>query len=245
MSISGLCKLVGFGIDTAITAAGVGVVALFDENFAYLLCRAWAHLNLVLFRIQVRTTRRGPIDPGATYVFMSNHQSQLDILAVMAALPEFQLRWVAKRELTRIPVFGWALQKCGHIIVDRGNHDEAIARLQAASARTREGISVIIFPEGTRTRSPDVLLPFKKGGFMLALDAGVPIVPVAVRGSFRLLPPHTRDVHGGDIDVIVGAQIPTVGTTREELERRVRAFMCAELGVSSVDIEGLLAARAS
>ena len=245
MSVSGLCKLVAFGIDTAITAAGAGVAALLDENFAYQLCRAWARLNLFLFRIDVHPTRRGPIDPGATYVFMSNHQSQLDILAVMETLPEFQLRWVAKRELTRIPVFGWALQKCGHIIVDRGNHDEAVERLRAASARTREGISVIIFPEGTRTRTPDVLLPFKKGGFMLALDAGAPIVPVAVRGSFRLLPPHTLDVHGGDIDVVVGMPIPTVGTTREELVRQVRAFMSAELGLPSGADEGLLAARAS
>lgn len=244
MSIPGLAKFIAFGIDTAVTAAGVGLVAVFDENLAYRLCRVWAHLNLFLFRIRVRVERRGPLDPRATYVFMSNHQSQLDILAVMAALPEFQMRWVAKRELTRIPVFGWALQRCGHIIVDRGNHAAAVEHLRAAANRTREGISVIIFPEGTRTRSPGMLQPFKKGGFMLALDAGVSIVPVVVRGSFHLLPPHTREVKGGEIEVVVGTPLPSVGATRDELVHAVQAFMRAELGLVGAP-ELPLAARAS
>src|SRR5262245_66018319 len=106
------------------------MVALFDENVAYQLCRAWAFLNLFLFRIEIHARRRAPVDPDATYVFMSNHQSQLDILAVMAALPEFQMRCVAKRELTGMPIFGWARHKFGQIMVERQCAATVVSQLE-------------------------------------------------------------------------------------------------------------------
>jgi 1-acyl-sn-glycerol-3-phosphate acyltransferase len=187
-------------------------------------------INLLLYGVRVRTRRLAPLDPARAYVFMSNHVSQFDILAVIVALAELQLRWVAKIELTRVPVFGWALGRTGHIIIDRRNREQAVASLRAARAKMEQGVSVMIFPEGTRGRAQETLLPFKKGGFMLALETGFPIVPIAVRGSAELLPRGSWQPASGEIEVIVGAPIPVAGLERDELIARVRAFMVAQLG---------------
>jgi 1-acyl-sn-glycerol-3-phosphate acyltransferase len=165
---------------------------------------------------------------------MSNHRSQADIPAVIAALDEFQLRWVAKKELTRIPIFGWALQRAGHIIVDRSDHRQAVESLRAAREKMQTGISVVIFPEGTRSLPGQRLLPFKKGGFMLAHETGIPIVPVVVLGSGDVLPPHSWHPRGGDVEVIVGPPIPVAGLDRDELVRRVETFMLEHLEAGHV-----------
>jgi 1-acyl-sn-glycerol-3-phosphate acyltransferase len=196
---------------------------------AFDVARFWARLNLAAFGIRVRTRRLAHLDPKATYVFMANHRSHLDVLAVIAALGEFQLRWVAKRELTRVPFFGWALKRAGHIIVDRGDHAQAVATLRAAERQTDAGISVIIFPEGTRAPTAEALLPFKKGGFMLAIQTGLPIVPIAVRGSLPLLPKKGWRIRAGTIEVVVGAPILVAGVPREELMARVRGFLQTQL----------------
>jgi 1-acyl-sn-glycerol-3-phosphate acyltransferase len=215
-------------LDTVLLAPVVVAVAMFDQRAAYRICQVWVRLNLLLYGVRVHARRLAALDPSAAYVFMSNHRSQFDILAVVVALQEFQLRWVAKKELTRVPVFGWALKNAGHIIIDRSDHEQAVASLRAARAQMAEGVSVTIFPEGTRAESEQALLPFKKGGFMLALETGFPIVPVVVRGSSDILPRRSWRPAAGDIEVIVGAPIPTAGATREDLIDRVRSFMQAQ-----------------
>jgi 1-acyl-sn-glycerol-3-phosphate acyltransferase len=229
-SVLPLLKLIVVGVDTALIAPIVVAVAAVDERAAYRVCRFWAWLNLRVCGVQVRSRRAVPLDPDRPYVFMSNHRSQYDILAVVNALADFQLRWVAKKELTRVPVFGWALRHAGHIIIDRSDHEQAVASLRAARARMLEGISVVIFPEGTRSHAGEVLLPFKKGGFMLALETGFPIVPVVVLGSREILPRGSRRPLPGDIDVVVGPPIDVCGVGRDELMERVRAFMLDALG---------------
>jgi 1-acyl-sn-glycerol-3-phosphate acyltransferase len=223
-------KLVLVAIHTAVLAPVVVAVALFDQRAAYRICQLWVRLNLLIYALRVRTTRLAPLDPSAAYVFMSNHRSQFDILAVITALVDFQLRWVAKVELTRVPVFGWALKHSGHVIIDRSNHMQAIASLRAARAQMLEGVSVTIFPEGTRSGADQDLLPFKKGGFMLALETGFPVVPIAVLGSAELLPRGSWQPASGEIEVVVGAPIPVAGMERDALIERVRAFMEAQLG---------------
>ncbi len=220
-----LWKLLFLGLNTLVLAPLIVAVAAVDQNRAYRLCRLWVRANLVAFGVRVRMRRLGPLDRSASYVFMSNHRSQLDVLAVVAALPEFQLRWVAKKELTRVPVFGWALRHTGHIIIDRSDHEQAVASLRAAREQMERGISVIIFPEGTRAPTDAALLPFKKGGFMLALETGFPIVPIGVRGSRLLLPKGAWRVSAGDIDVVVGTPIATAGADRDALIERVQRFM--------------------
>src|SRR5262249_27315570 len=191
-------------------------------------------LNLALFGVRLRVRRLARLDPHAPYVFMSNHRSQTDILAVVAALEEFQLRWVAKKELLRIPLFGWALQRTGHIIIDRSDRQQSIASLRAAKGQMLDGVSVVIFPEGTRSEEGQALLPFKKGGFMLALETGFPIVPLVIRGSREILPRGSWQVLAGEIEVIVGAPIEVGGLDREEVMRRVERFMREQLEAPAI-----------
>lgn len=225
-----VAKLVAVGLNTVVMAPAVVASAAFDARLAYHLSQLWAQTNLVIGGVRVRVTRRAPLDPRSAYVFMSNHASHFDVVAVVAALSEFQLRWVAKRELAMIPVFGWALRNAGHIIIDRSNPEQAIATLRAAKAQMDTGVSVMIFPEGTRERHDHELLPLKRGGFVLAAETGAPIVPIAVRGSRAILSRNDWRIHAGEIDVVVGEPIPVVGVDRKALVERVRAVFVHELG---------------
>jgi len=216
-------------IDTIVIAPIAVAVALVDENVSYWLCHVWVRLILLIYGVRVERHHLAALDPRRAYVFMSNHRSQFDILAVVVALREFQLRWVAKVELTRVPVFGWALKHTGHIIIDRSDPKQAVASLRAAHAKMEAGVSVVIFPEGTRSPADRALLPFKKGGFMLALETGFPIVPIAIRGSRRILPRGSWQPAPGVIDVVVGPPLAVEGTSREELIKRVQQFMLQNL----------------
>ena len=237
MSVLSLFRMVFIGVHTVAVSPLIVTTAFFDERAGYRLCQLWARINLFACGVKVHGRRETPLDPSGSYVFMSNHKSQFDILAVTTALAEFQLRWVAKRELTRVPVFGWVLRNTGHIIIDRSDHEQAVASLRAAHDKMADGVSVIIFPEGTRARPEAPLLPFKKGGFMMALETGFPIVPVVVRGSAAVLPSNSVWIQPGEIEVVVGAPIPVEGLTRDELMGRVRAFMLRQLG--QVDAAGM------
>src|SRR5262245_29737092 len=227
-----ILKLIFVACHTAVACPAIVAAASVSQRRAYNLSQVWARINLLACGARVSTRRLATLDPTRPYIFMSNHRSQFDILAVVAALPEFQLRWVAKKELTRVPIFGWALQHTGHVIIDRSDHAQAVASLRPARAQMLEGISVVIFPEGTRGPA-DGLLPFKKGGFMLALETGFPIVPIAVRGSDQVLPRHSWWIGSGDIEVVVGPPLAVTGMDRDELIRRVRTFMLDELAVDA------------
>jgi 1-acyl-sn-glycerol-3-phosphate acyltransferase len=220
-----LLKLLGIACNTVLLAPVVVAASMVDGRWGYRLSRLWVRLNLLLSGVRVHARREVPLDPHAAYVFMSNHQSHFDVLAVVAALPEFQLRWVAKKELTRVPLFGWALAHSDHIIIDRSNHVQAMATLRAAAEKMRQGLSVIIFPEGTRGAGDGTLLPFKKGGFVLAQEAGFPIVPLVVAGSADVLSRRGWHIHGGDIDVLVGTPIPVAGLDSDQLMARVREHL--------------------
>ena len=241
MALVSVLKLVGIALNTALLAplfVGLGMV---DGRWAYRVARLWVRINLLLTGVHVRARREIPLDRHAPFVFMSNHQSHFDVLAVVAALPEFHLRWVAKKELTRVPVFGWALRHSDHIIIDRSDHVQAMASLRAAAEKMRRGICVIIFPEGTRGPGDGSLLPFKKGGFVLATEAGVPVVPVAVRGSVRVLGPHAWKIHSGEIDVVVGVPMPVAGLERDQVMRQVRERL--EAMVASKRVPGAVPVR--
>jgi 1-acyl-sn-glycerol-3-phosphate acyltransferase len=159
-------------------------------------------------------------------MIMSNHQSMLDIAVVYAALPK-NLRFVAKRILLWVPFIGWYIWGMGMIAVDRNNRDQAIGALRRAIQLFdhKGGANIMTFPEGTRTRDGRVL-PFKKGLFMLAIESGVPIVPMAIEGAHRVLPSDGFHVRPGTVHVNVGAPIETNGLTaddRDALIERVRS----------------------
>jgi 1-acyl-sn-glycerol-3-phosphate acyltransferase len=222
-------KVLGIAINTALMAPMVGLAAAIDARRAYDLSRIWAITNLGLSQVDVRTVRRATLDPTKPYVFMSNHASHFDVLAVVAALPEFQLRWVAKRELAEIPIFGWALRRGEHIIIDRSNPEQALASLRAAKTTMDTGVSVMIFPEGTREGHDHELLPLKKGGFLLAIETEVPIVPIAIKNSRGILARDDWQVHAGTIEVVVGEAIPVTGRTQDVLIAEVERFLRREL----------------
>ncbi len=186
--------------------------------------RLWVHWNVVTFGVSIEAAGLENVPRDEPAVFMSNHQSLFDIAALVETLP-VDFRFVAKKELMRVPVFGWAMWASGHIVIDRGNRARAVARMQRAAERVRAGVNVIVYPEGTRS-AESRLRPFKSGGFHLAIQAQVPILPVTVSGSHRVTPKGTLVVHPGRIKITYGKPIPTRGLTvddRHELKRRVRA----------------------
>lgn len=146
-------------------------------------------------------------------ILMSNHESHLDPALLMSQFAR-PLSFLAKIELFRFPVFGWAMKRVGHIPIDRGQRDKAFASIERAAAEVSAGRAVIVFPEGKRSLT-DAMLPFKKGGFVLAIKSGAPIVPIGVAGTARVLPPGFWVKGRGQVAMVVGEPIATTGFTLE------------------------------
>ncbi|MBX3155895.1 MAG: 1-acyl-sn-glycerol-3-phosphate acyltransferase [Deltaproteobacteria bacterium] len=165
------------------------------------------------------------VPPGRAYVYMSNHQSHLDIPMLYATLPSPTIRMLAKKELFDIPIWGKGLRAAEFVEVDRTNHSRAVASIAFAARLIGEGVSIYLAPEGTRSRDGKIN-PLKKGGFHLALGTGAPIVPVAIRGTIDILPRGSRVMHTGrTVDVTIGAPIPVEGRSVEALSAEVREFL--------------------
>ena len=178
--------------------------------------RVWCRLIARTAGARVRVHGAEHIMPGTSYVFLSSHQSYMDIPAMLGYLPA-QLRIAAKKSLFRIPFMGWHLTRAGHIPIDRSSTQNAIASMQMAASYLHDGICAFVFPEGTRSRD-GVLHGFKKGGFKLAIQAGVPIIPVTIIGSRQVLPPDSIIFRPGPMDMFVDPPIPTSGLTEGDLE---------------------------
>ena len=162
--------------------------------------------------------------PDQPYVFAMNHQSMFDIVVAFAAIP-VNIRFVAKKILRAIPFLGWSMSSTGMIFIDRRRHAEAERSRHEACDKNRAGARILVNPVGTRAKEGGPILPFKKGPFVMAIQAGVPIVPVAIEGSSRLLPKSSLRVTPGPVRLVMGEPIPTAGLTeedREDLMRRVR-----------------------
>lgn len=219
----------GLGLVNTIIAGLYGTIVGFIPprgDWTLRGARVWARLVLVgaFVRLRVQGAERVPRD--TPVVFMSNHESWLDIPALLATIP-VQVRFLAKKSLFSWPVFGWAIASMGFVPVDRENRRTAIKSFEEAAARIRAGRSVLIFPEETRTIDGN-LLPFQRGGFLIALKAGIPIVPLGLEGPRRCLPKHSYLVRPGTITVRFGGAIPTAGhgvTDKGELMAEVRRAM--------------------
>ncbi len=180
-----------------------------------LVSKNYSRIILFVFRIRVAVAGLGNIDPARPYVFMSNHLSHADSLALALVIPH-PLHWVFKKELAKIPVFGWVLLACGQIMVDRSDPERSRAILVEALAGLAGNSSVMIYPEGTRSRD-GALQPFKKGGFWMALQAGLPIVPVRVSGTREIVAADTLDVKPGAVRVDIFPPIETSGKTAADI----------------------------
>lgn len=173
---------------------------------SWLCGTAWARLNAWLTPMWVSIQGREHIDPHQSYVIVSNHQSQYDIFVLYGFLG-IDFKWVMKKELRKAPMLGLACERLGHIYIDRSDHKAAVASINSAKERIRNGTSVIFFPEGTRSRSGD-LLPFKKGAFKMARDLGLPVLPVAIIGTRDILPPDTLDILPGRARMVIHKPVP-------------------------------------
>lgn len=199
------------------------LVAPFSGKAIVWIGRTWLSWIFRTCGVRVEVEGLEHIDRTQSYVVMSNHQSVLDIGALVLTLP-ISWRFVAKRELTWVPFFGWALGLSDQIVIDRGNRARSVKSLTRAAARIRGGLTVIIFPEGSRSPTGE-MRELKSGGFHLAIQAQVPILPATVSGSHELIPKRSLKVHSGTIKVVYGAPIPTLGMVpeqRNELKQLVR-----------------------
>lgn len=159
--------------------------------------------------------------PKGGLVYASNHQSWFDIFALAVTVPG-QMRFVSKIELSKVPVLGRAMRSAGHIFLNRQIRGQAFEAYEEASKEIRAGLSAVVFPEGTRSRTGE-LQPFKKGPFVLAIAAQVPLVPVYCAGTYTLLPKGTIRLNPHPVAVMFGEPIPTVGMTYEDRERLMDA----------------------
>jgi len=214
----------------------LGRMAIGDKTAMTRLQPGWARglLRGVGVSLEVHGAER--LDPRETYVFMANHQSNLDIAAIFAALPMVP-GFLAKRELMRVPFVAQALISGGHVLIDRSNRRAAIRAIDEAAAHLRGGGSIVIFPEGTRSPR-GVIRNLKKGGFHMARKAAVPLACIGVAGTGDALPRDSLRVRPGHVVVRIGAPIPgrEVGSmTVDELRARVRDELVALTGFAVVE----------
>ncbi len=176
--------------------------------------RRWSVRMLKVAGVEVRTSGFERVPQDRPVVYVSNHQSWFDIWSLASIVPG-QTRFVAKKELARIPVLGRAMQSAGHIYIDRQNRQAAFSAYEDAAAYIKKGMSAVLFPEGTRSRTGE-LLPFKKGPFVLALAAQVPVIPVYCAGTFTLLPKGSIRIDPHPVAIMFGEQISTEGLDYED-----------------------------
>jgi len=231
--IRALLSTISFVAATIAGSLGALVAGVIDKSgdMVLVLARLWSRVILGVPGVKLNVTMRARLEPGRPYIFMPNHASMVDIWAVFVAIPA-SFRFIAKKQLSRIPLFGWAMAAGRFIFIDRQNALAARRSMDEAARRIRSGQSVVIFPEGTRTRTGR-LGPFKKGGFHLAIDSGVAIVPVAIRGSHAVMPPGSPLIRAGTVTIEVDDPIPTDGldtTERDALIQKVRGRIAAMLG---------------
>ncbi len=205
--------------------------ALFVE-----LARGWSRELLRLARVEVDVRGADSIEWSGPLVVMANHTSLYDIPVLFVAIPR-SVRFLSKVELRRVPILGQAMQASGFVFVDRGRHERARRSIDVAADQVRRGQAVVIFPEGTRSEDGR-LLPFKKGGFVLAIKSGARIVPAWVEGTRDVLPKHARVPLPGRVEVRFGAPVDASAytlDTKDALMSEVRMRMEALARGDDVD----------
>jgi 1-acyl-sn-glycerol-3-phosphate acyltransferase len=226
-----LCWVIFF-FTTIILGTIAIFLSLFDSsgNVPHLIARLWGKIQLGITGTRVRIQGLENIEPEKSYILVSNHQSSFDIFALLGYLP-IQFRWTAKAELFRTPFMGWAMSRIGYIPIERDSPKKAYRSMLRAAEVVRKGVSVFIFPEGTR--SPDGnLQPFKKGVFLIALKSQAPILPISIQGTSRIMQKGDWRTYPGQVRIQIDPPIDTAGIPaekEEQLSQRVRSTLVKNL----------------
>lgn len=187
----------------------------------------WARLNAFVVISKVRVEGFENVDPKQSYIVVANHQSHYDILALYGWL-DMDFRWVMKQELRKIPFFGLACAKLGHVFVDRSNIRRANESISRVKNQITNGTSILFFPEGTRS-SGIKMLPFKRGAFKMACELDLPVLPISINGSGRILPSRTLNLLPGSAEIIIHPPIPIDGRSDKELSALAREVIASKL----------------
>ena len=174
----------------------------------YVFPRLWAKLFCILTLVKVTVKGRENVEKNTSYVFVCNHQAAYDIFAVYGYL-NHQFRWMMKRSLEKIPLVGYSCKVSGHIMVDNSSPSATRLTMEKAERQLRGGMSLVVFPEGARTWNGK-MRPFKRGAYMLAVEFGLPVVPITIDGSFDVMPRFKKLPHWGHIVLTIHKPIEAV-----------------------------------
>jgi 1-acyl-sn-glycerol-3-phosphate acyltransferase len=221
-----------FLVSTFVLGIVAILVSLFDAsgNSSHVIARVWGKIQLRMTGTQVTITGLENIDPRQSYILTSNHQSVFDIFAFLGYLP-IQFRWIAKAELFHLPFLGWAMTRIGYIPIERESPKKAYRSMLRAAEKVKTGTSILIFPEGTRSPNGK-LQPFKKGVFLIALKSQAPILPIAIRGTSRIMVKGDWRAYPGNVEIIVDRPLETAGLASEKedtLSQKVRGILMSHL----------------
>jgi 1-acyl-sn-glycerol-3-phosphate acyltransferase len=186
----------------------------------YKFLKFWSWIFSMLTFIRYSIVGRENFHKGKSYIYVSNHTSFLDIPGICLTIPG-EFRPLAKKELLKIPVFGWIAQSAA-IIVDRSSGESRKKSMDKLKKILLDGLSILIFAEGTQNRTKEILQPFKDGAFRIAIDTQEPILPMVVVGAGPLMPPGTLRLKPGKIKVVVAPEIPTTGLTYDDIPKLKR-----------------------
>ncbi len=220
-------------IHTILFCLWAGVMTLFGfsgRSIHFRVAVPWARVILWLSGTKVDVKGRESVDPEIPRIYMTNHQSYFDIWGLLAFLP-VDFKFILKQELMKIPLLGFAMRRAGYIGIERKDPRKAVHSLRIAAERIKNGASVLIFPEGTRSIDGH-LQEFKRGGFKLALKSGCDIVPVVVKGSMHIMPKGSFRIRKGNFALSIGNPIPVGEYAANEMSAlmaRVRDEMLKEL----------------
>jgi 1-acyl-sn-glycerol-3-phosphate acyltransferase len=210
------------------------VLSVFDRSgsIVHRYCAVpWAKTILFICRVKVEVRGLENVKANSPRIYMSNHQSYFDIFTLLAGLP-VDFKFILKQELMKIPFLGWAMKGARYISIDREDGRQAIISMNRAAERIRNGASVLIFPEGTRSED-GVVGEFKKGGFLLALKSGCDIVPMAIAGSRNIVPKGSRKVNRGTIFFNIGKPIPVAECSKREMNQLIEKVRAEVVGMMS------------
>jgi 1-acyl-sn-glycerol-3-phosphate acyltransferase len=198
------------------------LLSLFDASGRlthFYAAAPWGRVILWACGVKVRVKGLENVNPRVPHIYMTNHQSYFDIFTLLASLP-VDFKFILKQELMKIPIFSFAVRRAGYISIDRDDPRKALKSMTQAAERIRSGSSVLVFPEGTRSRNGR-LQEFKRGGFHLALKAGVEVVPVGIINTHRIAPKGSLRITPGTVSMNIGAPICVKNYTKREMDQLI------------------------